>query len=70
MHGLWRAGRAGRWSGNGDVLDAVAVRDGVVEDREGDAKGAENGAAVLERGRCTWLGPVVGAIVANVEGMR
>lgn len=66
-HGFWRAGR---WSGEGDVLDAMPVRDGVVEDGDGDASGAEDGAAVLERGRSARLGAAVGAIVTHVEGMR
>jgi hypothetical protein len=66
--GFWRAGR---WSGESDVLDAMAVRDGVVEDGDDAGNGAEeDGAAVLERGRCSRLGAAVGAIVANVEGMR
>ncbi|KAG9124580.1 hypothetical protein FRC07_011057 [Ceratobasidium sp. 392] len=67
-HGFWRANR---WSGEGDVLDAAAVRDGVVEDGDDAENGAEeDGAAVLERGRCARLGAAVGGIVENVEGMR
>ncbi|KAJ1308554.1 hypothetical protein OPQ81_004254 [Rhizoctonia solani] len=67
MQGFWRAGR---WSGEGDILDAMPVRDGVVEDGDIDGNGAEDGAAVLERGRCARLGAAVGAIVEHVEGMR
>lgn len=69
VHGFWRAGR---WSGEGDVLDAAVGRDGVVEDEEdGDeGRGVEDGAAVLERGRCARLGAAAGGIVASVEGMR
>ncbi|CAE6521381.1 unnamed protein product [Rhizoctonia solani] len=67
MQGFWRAGR---WSGEGDILDAMPVRDGVVEDGDIDGNGAEDGAAVLERGRCVRLGAAVGAIVEHVEGMR
>ncbi|KAG9091355.1 hypothetical protein FS749_016614 [Ceratobasidium sp. UAMH 11750] len=67
-HGFWRAGR---WSGEGDVLDAATVRDGVVEDGDDAENGAEeDGAAVLERGGCARLGAAVGGIVEHVEGMR
>ncbi|KAG8728127.1 hypothetical protein FRC10_005267, partial [Ceratobasidium sp. 414] len=63
---------AGRWSDEGDVLDAAAVRDGVVKDGDDAENGAEEGgAAVLERGRCARLGS--GRQLAessSMEGMR
>ncbi|KAF8681403.1 Large family of predicted nucleotide-binding domains [Rhizoctonia solani] len=67
MQGFWRVGR---WSGEGDILDAMPVRDGVVEDGDIDGNGSEDGAAVLERGRCARLGAAVGAIVEHIDGMR
>ncbi|QRV72684.1 Est1 DNA/RNA-binding domain protein [Ceratobasidium sp. AG-Ba] len=67
-HGFWRPGR---WNEEGDVLDAVAVRDGMVDDSDEAGNGAEEDvAAVLERGRCARLGAAIGGIVGNVDGMR
>ncbi|QRW01731.1 Est1 DNA/RNA-binding domain protein [Ceratobasidium sp. AG-Ba] len=46
-HGFWRPGR---WNEEGDVLDAVAVRDGMVDDSDE----AGNGAGRMLRLECGW----------------
>ncbi|KAG8711419.1 hypothetical protein FRC09_020607, partial [Ceratobasidium sp. 395] len=56
-------------SGGGDVLDAAAVRDDVVQDGDDAETGVEEGgAAAIERGRCARLGATIGGTVEHVGG--